>query len=514
MLELNLIERALASLAPGWGVRRLHAKASLASAAELARGFDAARRDRRTQGWRATGGSPNAEIAPALDLVRRRSRDLVRNNEWAGNFKRKLVAHMVGTGIVARPPRDASKAAKKRSREAWKVFTENSDPSGMLDFYGQQAQLAGEVVEGGAAFIRWYLRPADWGLKVPLQCEVLPHEHLDTRKTEIRGDNVVINGVEFDPWGRRVAYWLFPVHPGEFSALSRWKHESQRVPASECDHVFRVDLAGQVTGVPWLASSALRLRDTGDYEEAEIIRKKIAACMTVFVRRSPMGPQNLVQASGQSVDPKKGRLEKLAPGLITYLQDGEEISPVAPSDSGDYGAVMDRQMLAAAAGIGLPYAIATGDLTKANFAGQREGKLDFWQVLDQWQWLMLVPQVCRPAHRRVMRASIGAGMALPRDLSAEWTMPKRPWVDPLKDVKAEEAELALGLDSWVEKVAARGFDPEDHLAEIAAWRKPLEAAGVRFATAPGIPAPARPAGDGANSDKEDDDAEAESDGAE
>ncbi len=54
-------------------------------------------------GLGATGGSPNAEIAPALDLVRRRSRDLVRNNEWAGNFKRKLVAHMVGTGIVRAP---------------------------------------------------------------------------------------------------------------------------------------------------------------------------------------------------------------------------------------------------------------------------------------------------------------------------------------------------------------------------------------------------------------------------
>ncbi|MDF2621413.1 MAG: phage portal protein lambda family [Xanthobacteraceae bacterium] len=506
MLELNLIERALASLAPEWGVRRLHAKASLASAAELARSFDAARRDRRTQGWRATGGSPNAEIAPALDLVRRRSRDLVRNNEWAGNFKRKLVAHMVGTGIVARPPRDASKAAKKRSREAWNAFVENADPAGMADFYGIQAQLAGEVVEGGAAFVRWYLRPSEWGLKVPLQCEVLPHEHLDTRKTERRGNNVVINGVEFDPWGRRAAYWLFPQHPGDVLSLSRTRNLSERVPASECDHVFRVDLAGQVTGVPWLASSALRLRDGGDYEEAEIIRKKIGACMTVFVRRNAMNPHTLAQATGQAVDPKSGkRIEKLSPGLITYLGDGEEIAAVTPPDSGDYGTFMDRQMLAAAAGVGLPYAIATGDLTKANFAGQREGKLDFWQVLDQWQWLMLVPQVCRPAWRRVMRASVGAGMALPRDLSAEWTMPKRPWVDPLKDVKAEEAELALGLDSWVEKVAARGFDPEDHLAEITAWRKKLEAAGVRFAPAPGIPAPARPAGDGPNSDKEKED---------
>lgn len=495
VLELNMLERALAAVAPEWGVRRLHAKATLASATEAARGFDAARRDRRTASWRASGGSPNAEIGPALDLVRRRSRDLVRNNEWAGNFKRKIVAHMVGTGIAPRPMRDASKAAKKRSREIWDAFAENSDPSGMLDFYGQQAMLAGEVVEGGAAFLRWYIRPSSWGLKVPLQCEVLAHEHLDTRKTEMRGDNAIINGVEFDPFGRRVAYWLFPVHPGEFSAVHRWKHVSERVPASQCDHVFRVDLAGQVTGVPWLAPSALRLRDTGDYEEAELVRKKIEACLTVFVRRNGTGPQNLAQANAQTTDPKRGgRLEKIAPGLIAYLNEGEEISTAQPAASTGYAEVMDRQMLAAAAGVGLPYAIATGDLTKANFAGMREGKLDFWQVLDQWQWLMLVPQVCRPSWRRVMQAGIGAGYQLPRDIRAEFTMPKRPWVDPLKDVKAEEAELGLGLESWSEKVSARGYDPEDLLAEIAEWRPKLAAAGVTFAKAPGQPgaAPGEP----------------------
>ncbi|MDQ2084708.1 phage portal protein [Xanthobacteraceae bacterium Astr-EGSB] len=488
-MDLNLLERAIAQLAPGWGVGRLHAKASLAEARLHARAYDAARRDRRTESWRATGGSANAEMAPALDLIRRRSRDLCRNNEWAINAKRKFVAHAVGIGITPRPKDDEKTRAKKAARDAWDAFNENCDPEGMADFYALQARAAGEAFEGGAAFVRWYMRPSEFGLRVPLQCEVLEHEFLDTRKTEIldagRG-NVVVHGVEYDRYGRRVAYWLFPEHPGEVSIIRRGAFRSVRVPADECDHVFRVDRAGQVTGIPWLAPSMLRLRDAGDTEEAEIVRRKIAACLTVFVRRSGVGPGSLAQSVDQKTDAKGRRLEKIAPGLITYLQDNEEIQTTSPSPVDGLVDFMSHQLYGFSAGVGLPYSMTTGDLSDANYSSQREGKIDFYAVLDQWQMFMLVPQICRPAWRRVMRVSAARGLQVSPDIRADHALPKRPWVDPVKDLKAEAMELALGLDSWAEKVAARGYDPETLLKEIKEWRAKLEAAGLSPMAAAGI----------------------------
>ncbi len=90
---------------------------------------------------------------------------------------------------------------------------------------------------------------------------------------------------------------------------------------------------------------------------------------------------------------------------------------MTPPDSGDYGTFMDRQMLAAAAGVGLPYAIATGDLTKANFAGQREGKLDFWRgarpVAVADAGAAGVPPGMAPRHARQRRRRHGLA---PRDL--------------------------------------------------------------------------------------------------
>ncbi|HEY4775892.1 MAG TPA: phage portal protein [Xanthobacteraceae bacterium] len=484
-MDLNLIERTIARVSPTWGLHRLGAKVGLEQARVAARAFDAARRDRRTDTWRATGGSANAELAPSLSLIMRRSRDLCRNNEWALNGKRKWVAHLVATGITPRPDVDEPKA-KKVAVDAWNSFSDNCDPEGLTDYYGLQARLAGEVFEGGAAFLRWYLRPPEFGLKVPLQCEVLEHDFLDTNKVEVlSGGNVVVHGVEYDGYGRRVAYWLFPVHPGEIALISRHSFQSERIPAEQLDHVFRVDRAGQVTGVPWLAPAMLRLRDAADYEEAELVRKKIEACFTVFVRRTGSGVTGVAQSVDQSTDSKNRKLEKIAPGLIAYVEGDGDITTASPRPSGD-GGHMDRQLYAYAAGIGLTYSQVSGNLSNVNFTSLREGKLDFWPVLDQAQWNMMIPQACRPAWRRVMRAAAGRGLQVSPETPAKWSPPKRPWVNPADDLKAAAGELALGLESWAEMVTARGYDPQELLDEIKLWGPRLKEAGLSPGAAPGL----------------------------
>jgi len=496
-MDLNFLERSVAAAFPMWGLKRLHAKASLEQARIAARAYDAARRDRRTEGWRAPGSSANAELAPSLKTIIGRSRDLTRNNEWAVNGKRKWQAHLIGTGIVPRPD-VAEKRAKQTATDAWNAFSDNCDPEGLTDFYGIQSRLIGEVFEGGAAFLRWYPRPSEMGLKVPLQCEVLEHDFLDTQKTEIlKSGNVVIHGVEYDSYGRRVAYWLFKVHPGEMSLVRGVGLQSERVSAEFCDHIFRVDRAGQVTGVPWLATSMLRFRDFADKEEADLVRRKIAACFTVFVRRSGTGPTGVAQAADQSTDHKGRKLEKIAPGLIAYVEGEGDITPATPPAAPDDGDT-ERQQYAFAAGLGLPFATLTGNLKGANYSSLREGKLDFWTGLDQLQWHMCVPQIARPSWRRVMRAAAGRGFQISPDLAGKYAMPKRPWVDPERDLKAAMLELSLGLDSWPEMAAARGFAPDDLLAEIQQWKPKLEAAGIKFSAPPGQQAASAPANDGKN----------------
>lgn len=466
---MDFIERMIAAAAPKWAAERAYYR----SVWTASRAYEAAKTGRRTDGWVATGSSANAEIGPALNRLRSRSRDLGRNNPWIARAFRLLPGHIVGAGIVPLFA-GADKAAKQRQRDDWNRFSDACDPEGLSDFYGVQHLTARAVVESGEALVQWLPRPSSWNLKVPLQCRVLEPDHLDTGKTEaLSTGGVVIQGVEYDAHGRRVAYWLFDQHPGEALPSIRRKYVSTRVDAQWLDHVFERVRPGQVRGVPWTAPIALRVRDTDDYEDALQVKKKIEAC---FVMAVTSAPGQASSPLGQTtVDDKSRTVEKISPGLI-YHATGGDVKFGQPSSSQGEAEYLIWQAHAAAAGIGCTYQQMTGDNRQANYSSMRAGRLEFWVMLDAWQWHMMAPQCCAPAARRVgaLLAALGRGDWRP----AEWAMPFREKVDPDKDSKAELRELRTGSTHLARVLGGRGYDLDDHLDRIKEINDGLDARGI------------------------------------
>jgi lambda family phage portal protein len=497
MAGLSFLDRAIGIVSPLWAAQRGLARMAMRDVdrALETRGYDAARRGGRVQNWIATGGSANAENGPALDIIRRRARDLGMNDGWGAQICQKLPAKIIGTGILPRADSN-DKSVRQRARDAWLSFVENSDPSGQSDFYGQSLLTAATVVRSGEALVRWHIRAKESGQRVPLQCEVLEPDYLDTRKIEVTAaGNLIIQGVEFDGEGRRVAYWLFPIHPGEIGQISmagRAVYQSQRIDARFIDHVYRIDRPGQVRGVSWLAPVLLGMRDIADYEEAELVRKKIAACLAFFVKTTGTSAQSVAKVVKEQGEDgaKSSRVESVKPGRIHYLDPDQEVTSVDPNQSPmtGYADYLGTQLRKAAAGVGMTYEGLSGDLSGVNYSSIREGKLDFWELLDAWQYNMVIPQHCRPAWRRVMQVASLAGLKVASDQRAIFTPPKRPWVDPVKDVEAKMLEMRSGLTSWAEEVAASGDDPEDRIEQIAEWHPRLEAAGVNFVLGKGAAA--------------------------
>ncbi|WP_163070242.1 phage portal protein, partial [Acinetobacter nosocomialis] len=74
-------------------------------------------------------------------------------------------------------------------------------------------------VEAGECLVRRRKRFSSDGLPVPMQLQVLEADFLDEARSGKNGKNEIIQGVEFDPVGRRVAYWLFDEHPGSALAM-------------------------------------------------------------------------------------------------------------------------------------------------------------------------------------------------------------------------------------------------------------------------------------------------------
>lgn len=444
------LERALAPLFPAWALRRLAARAQFDL---MARAYDGASKTRRgTREWRAPGASSALEDGGALATLRNRSRDLVRNNPWARKAARQLPAHIVGTGVVPRPTSGAD-VTRRRALAAWDAFDGEADPEGLGTFGTLQHLAMRTVMEAGEVLLHWRpesRRAGRWAV------HLLEPDFLDEtfHETSRNGSGRIISGVEFDAAGHRVAYHLFRQHPGDMLPMMARRSERERVPAEFIDHVFERLRPGQVRGIPWLAASMLSLREMADYTEAERWRKKITAALAAFVT-SPAGPAaaNLGAVRTETDGAGNRRaIERIAPGTIKRLAPGEGVTFSSPPADQGMDAYLRWELHAICAGLGLPYAELTGDLSSANYGSMRAGKIEFWALLDVWQWIMVEPMLLRRAWQRVQAASGIPGA------HCEWGFPKRHWVDPLKDVTAEVLAARSGLESTPQQIGARGYD--------------------------------------------------------
>lgn len=479
---MSRIENAIAVVSPRWAARRMGYRLAL----DQARAYDAARRGRSTENWFTTGSSANAEIGPQASLIRSRSRDLVRNNPWASSARTKFTAHVVGTGMMPRlVTADNEVERRKMAMSDWNAFSDNCSPDGQLDFYGFQALVANTLFESGECLVRYLPRPSSWKLRVPLQIQVLEPDYLDSAKNQgLDNGGWIIQGVEFDQWGRRVAYWLFDEHPGD--ALTSYRKvslQSRRIPASEIDHIFRILRPGQARGVPMMAPAALRFRDIDDYSEAERIRKKIAACLVAFVTAT--GGDNVPLTSPSTTDAKGNTQTTMSPGLIQRLAPGEDVTLSDPPTAEGYMDYMSIELHAIAAGCDIPYEMMTGDLTKVNFSSIRVGRNDFWAIVDQYQEHVLIHQFCRRAWMRFAAVQIIAGRRDPAAaFEAEWTPPARAFLDPSRDVQAERDQMRAGLLPPQMAAARRGVHFDDVVEQYAAAATRYDDLGLVFDSDP------------------------------
>jgi lambda family phage portal protein len=200
---------------------------------------------------------------------------------------------------------------------------------------------------------------------------------LDQARTMGLVNGHVMEGVQFDEMGRRVAYWLFSYHPGGVLILNpRGGIVSQPVPADQIMHVYSVLRPGQVRGVPWLAPVMMALRDLDDYCDAERVRKKVEACVTAFVQQPEGVDGDPLGIAG--TDPSSGLpVESFQPGMVEYLKPGQDIKFNNPLPAGGYREYKMTELQGIMAGIGLPYELGTGDMSQVNYSSWRGGMLGF-----------------------------------------------------------------------------------------------------------------------------------------
>jgi len=488
---LTWLDNVIGWISPEAGLRRAHMRNAL----QVARSYEGARHGRRTAGWTAGAGSANSEIGPSLAYLRNRSRQLVRDNPYASRAIDTLVSACVGTGVLA-------KTGNRQVDQVWERWCKVADADGLQDWYGIQALLARGMFESGEVLLQRTFPTSSAGLDVPMQVRVLEADFLDNTKTERLSDGgFIITGIEHDATGKRVAYWLYDNHPGEVIPIAGFGYKSRRVSADQVIHLYERKRPGQVRGVPRLASSLMRMRDLDDYEEAELVRKKIEACFAAFVTTSE-DKRTLAESSQASA--KGPRIETFSPGMIEYLAPGESVDfgAPAPSDNSNYVA---QQLYAIAAGAGVTYGQLTGDYRRSTFSSERVAIQEFRQMMEALRWLVFVPAVCERVFAWFTNSAYYSGRVRTDSYNVQYTPPKWPWLDPLKDTQAAKEEIKGGLRTLSEHIRMLGYNPDEVFAEMKDERDRLSDLGIKLDTTQpqASQAPAAQPGDDDNSDDED-----------
>lgn len=431
--------------------------------------YEAADKGRRTKTFRLAGATgANTEIAGALVTLRNRSRHMVRNNGWSARAVNVIARHTVGEGIQPAPVGPLLKT--KRVKEIWREWASTTacDWYGQTSFYGLQELAMRSIVEGGDVLVvrRWVM-PDDAG-GIPIKLQLLEGDHLDHTRNGKNEIGYARLGVQFDDKGVLIGYWLFDYHPGDGITFGTHS-ESSFVGKEDVLHGFEILRVGQVRGLPMGVAAFMKMADFSDYEDAQLIKQKIAACFSVFV----IGEDETNKNSDNTP------LESLEPGVIEHLSSGEQVEVANPPSVADYEPYSTRILQGIAAAYGITYEMLTMDYSRVNFTSGRMAKIDVTTNFRSWQYNMFIPQICAGVWEWFINACLITGK-LREPIKADWTAPRVQQLDPVKETDAQIKKIRAGLATWSETIRETGREPEEFIEEYKQDVDTMKKLGISF----------------------------------
>lgn len=470
----------------------------------------------------------NADIHRGLKVMKAYSRHLAQNNDYAKAFMRIVRRNVIGPlGIrlqsaVLQPDGTKDKGANRLIEAGWVKWSKKGrcTVDGGLSLVEAANLFLETIIRDGEVLIRHTRgrRSGEFGYQFQFISPDLLDDDLNVGfdgayaatgfGSVSKADGTEIRmGVERDRAGKPVAYHLLTSDPGDEYYAAAWR-KYVRVPASEIQHVFIRDWIGQARGVPWLHTAGRRLILLGGYEEAEVVAARAAA--------SKMGYKLTTDPDAEKGDETAddgNAIEHAEAGTIEVL--GPNVTDIKTVDwqhpNSAAGQFMKVFLRGAASGLGVSYNSLANDLEGVNYSSIRQGVLD---DRDEWRGLQqfLIDSFYEPIFEQWlgMALTMGALGGLPASKfdkfnSPAWQPRGFQWIDPVKDIEADERAVALRTRTRTQICADRGVDFEDVVDELAAEEEYIKAAGLDVMPVAAVAAPGKP--DESKEEKADDDDE-------
>lgn len=457
---------------------------------ESALGYAGAVSNRLTADWiLAPITSADREIRADAVTLRRRARELCRNDPYATRFLGLLEENVVGArGIrfqsrVADPLTEKQdKVANKLIEKSWERWCKprNASVDGRLSFTGIQQLAIRTVAQDGECFIRMvegFDNPFGFAL------QIIDADQIDITfdRAARPGQNEIRMGIEIDEWGRPVAYHAWKNHPSD--VFTQRSGDREAIPAREMIHLYAVRRPGQTRGVTWFAPVLFGMRMRYGLEEAELVSSRAGAQkMGVLVPETSEtpDPNAVIHGSRQRAN------MKAEPGSFVWLPPGaKELKEYDPQHPNSAFEAFQRAILRShAAGLRSSYHSMSGDLTGVSYSSIRDGTLKERDVYATLQWDLIDQMHDRVQPRqRAWAITTGQLQLDPRRRLSEyeaheWIPRGFDWVDPLKEVLAFKESFALMIDSRTRAAASRGRDFDEVIEDRVRELEAMAAAGL------------------------------------
>jgi lambda family phage portal protein len=474
------------------------------------RSYDAANVDNLTASWTTSSLTADEVVARVLTPVRARVRDQVANNDYAKHFIRMAKSHVVGAdgfrfqGRTVGRDGQQDEIANNALEKAWKDWgrARNCDSTQKQSFAEMCRLWIATVATDGEVLIRRRLGPEFGPYQYALQ--LIDPELLDvTYNVEDRNGRLIRHGIEFDSNGRPVRYYL---RGDPATARSYYSGNAQHVviPASEIFHGFLVERIGQKRGIPWLATSGLRMMMLNGFENAALVNARYGASKMGFYLMdddATLTPEQL--AARMSTDQEDGEyIDQIEAGVFSVAPPGvKDIKAFdAAYPNGEFGPFTGRLLQGIGAGLGVSSHKFANDYAGMNYSSAKMAELEereLWKALQSW----MVESFLRPLYEDWLAWQLRLGnievptRTGPRPLYADqfdkYTavhFQGRRWQfnEPLKEEQARKLGLDNFMRSPLRELQDQGLDPDEVVRDFVRWRDMLYAAGFQMPAAAGV----------------------------
>jgi lambda family phage portal protein len=468
-VQKNILDRAIESVFPSWGVKRAHSRTILAL--HGGGGYTGASRSRPSlANYNPGANDAEADINLGLEELRGRSRDLARNAPVAGGAINTRVTHEVGSGLSMHPIIDqeflglsdeetaAVQATLKREFNIW-FESKECDITREQNGYGLQELVRRSMLESGDILCPMVYAEKNKTYKLAVQ--LIEADRVANPDKQKNNDKLV-DGVILDEFGAAVGYWYSDTHPGAvrkgkmtFKKLDAYSKSGRRVVL----HLFEKRRPGQHRGIPYLASVIEPLKQIDRWTEAELTAAVTNAVHAMFIRMDPQAFSDLFEGKHkdsylESALKWNGELPEMdlgSPGKVINLLPGEE--PVSPGNDRP-NPNFDPFFMAMVTQISVMLEIPRDVLLKLynnSYTAARASMLDAWRVFRKGRDF-LATNFCQPIYEMWLDEAVASGRVIApgyfSDIRVRHAYSRAVWVgdgpgaiDPVKEVTAAKTRI-------------------------------------------------------------------------